>query len=89
MCAPYSPLAVSIPKGKFRVLQFGPEIKQVGDDLDAPEKAFAIAAERNRALGVDEVFRAPCLVFGDKGDLVYGPDELCPELLRLDLTRLA
>lgn len=88
MCASDSSLAVSIPEGKFRVLQFGPEIKQVGGDLNAPQEAFAIAAERNTALGRDEIFRSPVLVFGAGGSLLYGPAELCPELLRPDLTCL-
>lgn len=60
-----------IPKDHFRVVQpKRDEVVLIGD-CDCPVKAFGIADQHNRALGVDEMPRTPYAVFHGK-DQVFG-----------------
>ena len=65
------------PKGPFRVLQRDTLI----DECDRPEEAFSKAAAHNRSIGIGNILRSPYLVFSGDGHLLFGPAELCPDLI--------
>lgn len=70
-----------IPEDVYRVVKTSFHSTELVQDCANSVEAFTLAAERNRSIGADDVLRHPVLVFQAGGVLLYGPADLCCELI--------